>query len=47
MVDDERKMTDDGPWPYYKLTNESKGSGDLKKKWNFLISVRNEKLRIF
>ena len=26
MVDD-----DDGPWLYYKLTNEPKGSGELKK----------------
>ena len=23
--------TDDGPWLYYKLTNEPKGSGELKK----------------
>ena len=22
--------TDDGPWLYYKLTNEPKGSGELK-----------------
>ena len=22
--------TDDGPWEYYKLTNETKGSGELK-----------------
>ena len=29
MVDDER--TDDGPWLYFKLTNEPKGSGELKK----------------
>ena len=27
MVDDGR--TDDGPWLYYKLTNEPKGSGEL------------------
>ena len=25
------KMVDDGPWLYYKLTNEPKGSGELKK----------------
>ena len=24
--------TDDGPWLYYNLTNEPKGSGELKKK---------------
>ena len=24
------KMADDGPWLYYKLTNEPKGSGELK-----------------
>ena len=23
-------QTDDGPWLYYKLTNEPKGSGELK-----------------
>ena len=28
------KMVDDGPWLYYKLTNEPKGSGELKKKFN-------------
>ena len=28
MVDGRR--TDNGPWLYYKLTNESKGSGELK-----------------
>ena len=28
MVDD--GQTDDGPWLYYKLTNEPKGSGELK-----------------
>ena len=27
MVDGQR--TDDGPWLYYKLTNEPKGSGEL------------------
>ena len=24
-------MVDDGPWLYYKLTYEPKGSGELKK----------------
>ena len=24
------RRTDDGPWLYYKLTNEPKGSGELK-----------------
>ena len=24
------RQTDDGPWLYYKLTNEPKGSGELK-----------------
>ena len=28
MVDGQR--TDEGPWLYYKLANESKGSGELK-----------------
>ena len=28
--------TEDGPWLYYKLTNESKGSRELKK----LLEVR-------
>ena len=31
MVDDRHRM-DDGPWLYYKLTNEPKGSGELKHK---------------
>ena len=30
MVDDGR--TDDGPWLYYKLTNEPEGSGELTVK---------------
>ena len=25
------RLTDDGAWLYYKLTNEPKGSGELKK----------------
>ena len=29
--EDSFKMVDDGPWLYYKLTNEPKGSGELKK----------------
>ena len=29
---DGRRRTDDGPWLYYKLTNEPKGSGELKSK---------------
>ena len=24
------RTTDEGPWLYYKLTNEPKGSGELK-----------------
>ena len=28
------KMVDDGPWLYYKLANEPKSSGELKKKFN-------------
>ena len=36
MVDGQRTdnghRTDDGPWLYYKLTNEPKGSGELKTK---------------
>ena len=32
MVDDGRTTRmDDGPWLYYKLTNEPKGSGELNK----------------
>ena len=27
----DRRMTDDGPWLYYKLNNEPKGSGELNK----------------
>ena len=26
--DDNNERTDDGPWLYYKLTNEPKGSGE-------------------
>ena len=32
--DDGRRRTDDRPWLYYKLTNESKGSGELKSNYN-------------
>ena len=28
MMDDDGRWTDDGPWLYYKLTNEPKGSGE-------------------
>ena len=31
--------TDDGPWLYYKLTNEPKGSGELKMR--HIISYNN------
>ena len=27
-------MVNDGPWLYYKLTNEPKDSDELKKKFN-------------
>ena len=30
MVDD--SLTDEGPWLYYKLTNECKSSGELKMR---------------
>ena len=30
-TDDDDGRTDDGPWLYYKLTNEPKGSGELTK----------------
>ena len=30
------RRTDDGPWLYYKLTNEPKGSGEL----NIKLSIR-------
>ena len=29
---DGQRRTDDGPWLYYKLTNEPRGSGELKMK---------------
>ena len=39
MVDGQR--TDEGPWLYCKLTNEPKGSGELKMavkiKWSRLV----------
>ena len=34
--DEQRRRTDDGPWLHYKLTNEPKGSGELK-----IVLVRN------
>ena len=36
------RTTDTGPWPYYKLTNEPKGSGELKShvfSYLFLTSI--------
>ena len=33
----DKRLTDDGPWLYYKLTNEPKGSGELTKLDNFAI----------
>ena len=33
-----RRM-DDGPWLYYKLTNEPKGSGELKKQNVWYIKI--------
>ena len=35
MVDGQ--WTDDGPWLYYKLTNEPKGSGELKTCCGYLL----------
>ena len=32
-------MVDDGPWLYYKLTNEPKGSGELKTVKLFLSDI--------
>ena len=37
-TDDDGPM-DDGPWLYYKLTNESKGSGELKTKQNLIVKI--------
>ena len=34
MMDGQRM--DNGPWLYYKLTNEPKGSGELKINFQFL-----------
>ena len=31
------RRTDDGPWLYYKLTKEPKGSGELKKMVEMLL----------
>ena len=33
------RQTDDGPWLYYKLTNEPKGSGELKKLVTVLAKI--------
>ena len=37
----DRQLTDDGPWLYYKLTNELKGSGELKLGMNRFYDFRN------
>ena len=37
------KMVDDGPWLYYKLTNEPKGSGELKKKFNAYRPLKHKR----
>ena len=48
------RRTDDGPWLYYKLTNEPKGSDELKmfvrensSSWLFkiIIGMQHDKLR--
>ena len=43
MVDDgwtDRRRTYDGPWLYYKLTNEPKGSGELiKNEWALMLTA--------
>ena len=44
MVDDGR--TDDGPWLYYKLTNEPKGSGKLTRKPERKLKQGNQKLKL-
>ena len=31
--------TDDGPWLYYKLTNEPKGSDELNKPKSTLVNI--------
>ena len=31
---------DDGPWLYYNLTNEPKGSGELLKSANITVSIQ-------
>ena len=36
MVDDGRR-TDDGPWLYYNITNEPKGSGELKTNLLYIM----------
>ena len=40
-------MTDGrGPWPYYKLTNVPKGSGELKRKSDF-IHIFNDFIYVY
>ena len=45
MVDDgwTDRRTDDGPWLYYKLTNEPKGSGELIR-YEFHFSDRHQSM---
>ena len=54
--DDGRRRTDDRPWLYYKLTNEPKGSGELKSNYNIktiavhtvrTIQTKRQKHRLF
>ena len=40
---DNRQQADNGPWLYYKLTNEPKGSGELKKTNNSTTKLKKEK----
>ena len=39
--------TDDGPWLYYKLTNEPKGSDELKKVYLVEGHSRNISVKVF
>ena len=36
---------DNGPWLYYKLTNEPKGSGELKKGEGICFQISQELLK--
>ena len=40
------QRTDDGPWLYYKLTNEPKGSGELKRLVCFSLFVIQKEERL-